>query len=238
MSTNSPSMSLEESPKTLAIVLIDEYPIVRTGLRFFLSQQRADLCISESRSITDFYAMYPQEQPDIMILGIGQDLTNGCLEDLHRAKKWYAMSSIIIYDDSLNMPMIRYYFKIGIMGYLSKQSHPDELNKCISSVINGLPYISTETLIQINAPEEEKKIKSKKSTHLTQNELLIALYLIQGCSISFIAGKVGRKASTISTVKSTIMRKMKVDNIVKLKVALSMPRVMIILLTCLALLYP
>jgi DNA-binding NarL/FixJ family response regulator len=218
----SKSTSIGLEGKTFRVILIDSYPIVRTGIRFFLSQQRTDLCIFESSSIANFHAAHPADRPDIIILGLGHNWVHGCLDDLQCTRKWYHASSIIIYDDTLNMAMIRHYFKMGIMGYLSKQSHPDELNKCISSILTGLHYIGTDTLIQVNTPEEEKKVKEEKSNRLTQREQLIALYLVEGCKTSYIADKVGRKPSTISTTKSTIMRKMNVDNVVKLKIALSM----------------
>jgi DNA-binding NarL/FixJ family response regulator len=154
LSTKRYDKELREPAKALTIAIIDEYPIARTGLRSFLSKQLKNERILESKSIEDFHSRFMEEQPDIIILGIGQNLIKGHLDDLYLAKKWYKMGTIIVYDDSLNLPMIRHCFKIGIGGYLSKQSHPHELIKCIRSVITGLPYISTETLIKVRAPQE------------------------------------------------------------------------------------
>jgi DNA-binding NarL/FixJ family response regulator len=57
---------------------------------------------------------------------------------------------------------------------------------------------------------------------LTNRESEIAKYLSQGMTTSWIANELGRKASTISTIKHSIFKKMKVDNILELRTAIYM----------------
>jgi DNA-binding NarL/FixJ family response regulator len=55
-----------------------------------------------------------------------------------------------------------------------------------------------------------------KINNLSSQEYEIASQLLKGLSTNNIAQKIGRKATTISTIKNNIFKKLEVDNIIKL----------------------
>ena len=200
------------------IVLIDKHPILRTGLAFFLKDHFNEATILESDSVTTFHESYRDQKPDLIILGISQDSTGNNLSFINIVKKKYPKASIVLYDEKPGTSMVFHYLKAGIKGYLSKQNNLTELIDCISDVLKGRRYICNEVLeIILNGNFVEKNTSMDENMSLTSREYEIAQYLSQGMKTSLIAQTLGRKMSTISTIKTNIFKKLDVDNILKLR---------------------
>jgi len=204
----------------LSFVIIDRYPIIRTGIDLFLKNQFTKIHILESDSIVNFLEIYPAYKPDVVILGLNQYPDILKINLVTAAKQAYPTAKLIIYDDILysqlnnnarNMKTIARYMKEGVNGYLSKGNNLSELIDCIHDIFIGKNYISTEKFIQTSQQETAKLPK------LTKREFEIAVYISKGMTTNGIAQKLKRASSTISTTKATIFKKLKVDNVLNLR---------------------
>ncbi|WP_254560962.1 response regulator transcription factor [Dyadobacter diqingensis] len=197
------------------IAIIDKYPIIRNGLRIILTEKYNDLNITEAETFADYYVKYYDLKLDLIILSVEKDI----FSDLNMIKKMDKLEVTILFDDTISSKFISNFFRIGIRGYLSKLAIPSELLRCVSSVFSGQRYVETSSLDSLlsGLGKSAKEERSQTSKLLTNKELQIATYLSEGQKTSWIANKLGRKPSTISTYKNNIYKKMNVDNILDLK---------------------
>jgi len=201
------------------IAIIDEYPIVRSGIQNILKEHFGISRILESNSITSFHDDFEKEIPEMIILSISRQNGNQNIQTIDFIKEFYPKSRIILYDESVDTATVRKYFQSGISGYLCKTGVLTELITCIEKTLRGEPFISSDLLYAIlkDRPVATKNAGQKPQSLLTTREYEIATLLINGKKTSEIAQNLQRKATTISTIKANIFKKMGVTNIVTLR---------------------
>lgn len=204
----------------MTIAIIDKYPILRKGLTYLLKGHFPDLTIIELENITNPGTDRLAQGIDLVIMGLSQPAQAGNLAVINDAKLGYPLAKLIAYDETPDPSMVLKYFSAGVNGYLSKQAPLQKLVDCIDDVLERKRYISQEIMdlvLDVDWFPPSANNPSKKDVHFTPREYQIAQYLVEGMSTSWIASKLNRKCSTISTIKSHIFHKLQVDNIVQLK---------------------
>lgn len=200
------------------IGIIDNFPIVRLGLKFVLKEHYLDAAIVELKS-PSFFSEQKLGADDLIILGMNQAVGADNMNAIAQVKKIYPTARLIGYDECMDPSMVITYMHSGLKGYLIKQMDLIKLKECIEEVSAGRTYISHEIMDSILMAErsaDKHQIQSPIPL-LTAHERKIAHYLTEGMGTNEIANLLGRKASTISTIKSTIFRKLQVENVIKLR---------------------
>jgi len=203
------------------IGIIDNHPVMRTGMKLFLAKHFSEVNILTAETIDCYKILYKQD-PELIILGICQLPNTDNLLQIRNTKRSFPRAKLILYDETTDSINASRYLKVGADGYVYKQTDLKDLLKCIRTVIIGQKYICEQI---IREPQEITQMEFRRIPNekisLSQKQLEIATYLIQGMRTSEIATALGKKVSTISTVKSTIFAKYQVDNILKLRDLLS-----------------
>lgn len=134
-------------------------------------------------------------------------------------KEYYKPEAIIVYNVIFDVKVIRHYFKIRVTGCISRKANESELISCVQDAVDGKRHIGPDfhELILTEVFSKSKFAKSRHNTILSAREFEIALHLCEGQKNSWIAKKLERKPSTISTIKKNIFNKLQIDNIVYLK---------------------
>jgi DNA-binding NarL/FixJ family response regulator len=137
---------------------------------------------------------------------------NDALNKIMAVHEQFPNASLIVYDQRKDYKMTDLYFQIGVAGHLLKKNIGIEIAAAIRAVLSGKHYLcpglSKAVLDSFTAPNA-KGI-------LTEREAQVAKLLVQGKKTSWIASSLQRKASTISSTKQNIFRKMNVDSAVEL----------------------
>jgi DNA-binding NarL/FixJ family response regulator len=221
------------------IALIDNHPIIRTGLGLLIKNNFEKVSIIEAENMDMLANLFPVQVPDLIILGTSQNSGANSLKLVMQTKNAYPASKLIMYDEagatgqqqaaSFPLPydnggsltgsaVILGYLRAGANGYLTKQNELSDLVDCVRDVLKGKRYICSEAFdVLLDKQVAEKSSFQKVSDLLTSREYEIARYLSNGMKTSMIAQKLDRKASTISTTKTNIFKKLEVDNILKLR---------------------
>ena len=210
--------------KTIAI--IDRHPILRTGLDFFIKDHFKEVNILGSENVSAFQQSFPRQNPDLVILGFGEHSNVNSLGFVNMMKKQYPKAALIVYDDKPDASLIVPYLKAGVNGYLSKQNSPNKLIECVDIVLKGKRFVCKEVL-EMMLDEyiiENKAMPANSFPPLTPREFEVAKCLIQGIKTSAIAKMFSRKLGTISAMKTSIFKKLEVDNIVKLRELMAVDR--------------
>lgn len=200
----------------LTIGLIDNYAMMRMGLSIIIKDHFKNPQILEADEPTGLLDSQGFRKPDLMILGLNTVSRDECISSVRDARKCFPTVPMIIYDENQDLNLIVPYFKLGVKGYLLKQNSAAEMISCIESVLMDRQFLCPgllETLLRSLARQSES---APKKTLLTRRESEIATYLSQGMKTSSIASRLGRKPSTISTIKNNIFKKMHVENVMEL----------------------
>lgn len=103
-------------------------------------------------------------------------------------------------------------FRAGIVGFLSKSCSVSEIAEAVNSATGSTPFITDKMAADLFwFLNTEQQLSNHK--HLTNRELDIFALLFYGQTVSKIAKILNLSPKTISTHKSRIMFKLRVDNI-------------------------
>ncbi|MEO5645176.1 MAG: response regulator transcription factor, partial [Bacteroidia bacterium] len=116
----------------------------------------------------------------------------------------YTMASEKIYAEKL--------FHAGVKGFLSKEAKNTELLKAIDVVLRGGIYASDQVLLD----KQSGTNQGNPFTILSNKEMDILAYLVQGKTTKDISNLLNLQLSTISTHKFRIFKKLNVTNVVEL----------------------
>lgn len=200
--------------------------MLHAGLECFFQEHLGEVRMLNSTEIADFHTLYLTTSLDLIILGVNEHFDEANMSFVKRLKTWYPQIPVVVYADELLPYLGLVYLKSGANGYLAKQNSTSELMDCIHKVMNGKQYVCKEVqdfLYDITINKEKKGLR--KPEILTSREYEIANYLSQGMSITDIAGKLGRKITTISTIKTRLFSKLNVRNVINLREAIGIKSV-------------
>jgi len=124
----------------LTIAIIDKYPMIRKGLKYYFHDHFDEVNVLEADSVTSFRNLYPFQNPDLTILGSNNHSDTKSMDLINQLKKLYSGSKIIIYDeqsntDPTNISRDLLYLTAGVNGYLSKQSSAVQMMNCVKMVL-------------------------------------------------------------------------------------------------------
>lgn len=125
----------------MIIAVVDQYPLIRTGLGAYVKVFLPESEISIAESVLDFTTKYPGLVPDLILLAISQGGRSDNIGLIRLVRNQYLDANLIAYDEMADHSRISDYLKEGIKGYLSKQDPLSEIQVCIEAVLSGGQYV-------------------------------------------------------------------------------------------------
>jgi DNA-binding NarL/FixJ family response regulator len=121
--------------------------------------------------------------------------------------------SIIIYDEAPDIHQTIELINLGVNGYISSGDSLEEFKDCVEAVSKNKNYISQNVFRMILHNETPFMHPIAK---LSFREQQIAQFLTDGKKVSEIAVMLKRRPSTISSVKSSVFKKLKINSLIEL----------------------
>ena len=202
----------------MIIAVIDNVPIYRIGTCFLLKSEFPQSVVIESDNLRDLRHSHPLKKFALIVLSI-ESLPETQIEPtIYNLKNAYPAARIVVVGKNLQQDGILHYLSIGIEGYVSNLAGDNEFTTCVTDVNSGKKYINTDTLLRLlNISDGTNRTYEQSEKALSKRECEIAKYLSDGKKNSWIANELNLKASTISTTKATIFKKLFVDDIIQLR---------------------
>jgi len=198
----------------LSILLIDDHPIVRAGLRFLLNDAFTAVKADEADNGNMALRKISQTTYDLVLLDInipGMDsfgLINRILLEIPECK-------ILLFSLVSDYSSLKRFIKSGVMGYLSKNSEGEEILMAVKAVLSGNRYVSKEVM---NAILDDRFFHTNSNPFdlLSEREFEITRRLLTGDTLTTIAQMLNIHTSTVGTHKSKVFGKLNVHNMVEL----------------------
>lgn len=133
------------------------------------------------------------------------------LNYIKKVRTHYPKLKIILIVDNDKTAAI-HYLKKGVNGLLSRKMSKEEFHKAFKAVLNGSTYTSES----INNSILNEISGMNQLSILSPREAQVSEFLVKGLRTSEICCKLNLAPSTVSTMKTSVYRKMKVTNVIEL----------------------
>jgi two-component system, NarL family, invasion response regulator UvrY len=201
-------------PLVKKIIIADDHPLIRRGLKMLINNELNLYDVTEVDNFHDLLRQLSVTDYSHLIL----DLT---LADVNSAEKFsllhkqYPAVAILIYSMHPMEVYGPHLIKLGARGYLNKQSTDDEVINCLKAFFTG-KKCKGEMIYEKDTPKQEVESDQNPFSSLSQRELDVLPYLLNGNSIKEIASALQLKPNTVATFKTRILEKLKVKNVFEL----------------------
>jgi len=193
----------------IRVLIADDHPIVRKGLRQIVAGQ-PDLTVAAECGDGDEALRLVETVPlDVAVLDIGMPRMSG-LEVLSRVRGHYPKLPVLILSGYPESELAMRVIKAGAAGYLNKEMAPEELVAAIRRVAAGRRYVSpkvAELLAGSLAAGD-----SPPHAALSDREYQVLLAIASGRTVTEIAADMALSVKTVSTYRTRVLEKMDMRN--------------------------
>jgi DNA-binding NarL/FixJ family response regulator len=194
----------------IRLVIADDHPVVREGLRRIASEHRHIAVVAEVGNGEDLLNRLIDTEADIVLLDISMP-GRGFLDVLHRVKSDHPRLRVIVLSVHPEEQYAVRALKSGAAGYVTKDRTPWDLVEAILKVHRGGKYVSP-ALAERLASDLEMGREGPPHERLSDREFEVLRLLGVGVSIKAIARGLALDPKTISTYRSRIMHKIQLTS--------------------------
>jgi DNA-binding NarL/FixJ family response regulator len=199
--------------KKNSVLLADDHPFVREGLRSFLSDQSDFDVVAEASTGTEALRLARQHQPDFILLDINMPEMSG-LEVISQLRKTSPGSKILVLTVHNSREYVLHVARSGAHGYILKEAPPDELLDAMKAIQTGQRFYSPAVAGYVVEEYEGKPVGQKPDgSTLTPREVEVLILTAKGKSIKEMADSLNITAATVQTYRVRIMEKLKIHNV-------------------------
>lgn len=192
------------------ILLADDHPIVRKGLRDLLETEANLQVIGEAANGLEVVAMVERLKPDILVLDVVMPGLNG-VEVTQQVLRRSPQTRVIIFSMHADESYVLRALRNGASGYVLKDSSPDELVRAVREVLAGRRYLGpplSERAIETYVQQKAEMATLDRYERLTTREREILHLTLEGYNNTQIAEQLSISPRTVATHRTNMMRKL------------------------------
>ena len=193
------------------IVIIDDHPIVREGLKTFLSLSNQLEIVGEASTADEGLEVVKATQPELVLLDLQLPDYSG-LKLIPKINSLSSKIKIVVLTSFLDEESLREAMQLGAAGFLVKHSGPTALRDGVLAALRGEITLDLEALKLLVTPQ------NNPLKDLTPREKEVLAQVSQGLSNKAIANELGISEKTVKTHMTSILSKLNLKD--RLQVAL------------------
>ncbi len=195
----------------IRIIIIDDHPVVRQGIRSLLSNYEEFSLVGEADNGTDGLALVQSEQPDVILLDIRMPGESGLdtLNNILRQQPGARVLMLTSFDDE---EYVMTALRSGAYGYVLKSVSDDLLTNAIRAVHRGEKVLSSQVTDQVIRYALTDQTKPGASLPLDEEDIAILRLLTQGASNAEIGETLYMSETTVKRKLRTIFETLNVQS--------------------------
>jgi two-component system invasion response regulator UvrY len=190
----------------MRILIADDHPVVRRGLREIVASEHDMVVVGEAKSGDEALDMTRRLEWDVAVLDYAMPGCSGA-ELVREVKRQHPGRPVLVLSILPEEVHAGEVFKAGGAGYINKGSANEDLTSAIRKVVGGGKYVSpafAEKLVSELAEGGDKP----PHTLLSDREYRVMWLIASGKHINEIAAEMRLSPSTISTYRARILKKL------------------------------
>lgn len=206
-------MNSELAPEDqYTIILIDDHPMLRSGVKQLISLEPQLKVIGEASSGQQGIELAEKLDPDLILLDLNMPGMNG-LETLDQLRTRTLSGRVVVFSVSNHEDDVISALKRGADGYLLKDMEPEDLLRSLHQAAAGqVVLIEALTPVLAASLRESRPSSERDVQQLTPRECDILKLIAQGLPNKMIARKLMITESTVKVHVKHLLKKMKLKS--------------------------
>ena len=208
------AVSNRASKRTGKVLLVDDHPVVRHGLRGLINSSGDMEVVGDASSSTEALQALDTANPDLVVVDLSLDEGSG-IELIKQIKSRKPAIKMLVHSMHDERLFAERALRAGAMGYLNKQDSAEQIVDALRQIMRGRVYLSTAmanlVLNRVVRGKEEEADASPVS-RLSDRELEVFTLMGRGLTTRQIAKKLHLSPKTIETHREHIKDKLNISN--------------------------
>jgi two-component system invasion response regulator UvrY len=198
----------------ISVLLVDSHELVRTGIEALLNATEDIAVVGVAKSGEEAVDAMATLSPDVVLMDVnmpgigGIEASRKILQDNPEAK-------IITLSFNNDGPITPQLFKLGVLGFISKNSPVDEMINAIRKVMAGDCYLSADVANNL-ATQGLPGYYESPFSKLSRRESEVVNLILQGKSIKEMSELLILSDKTVNTYRYRLYDKLNIKNDVEL----------------------
>ena len=197
--------------QTIRLLIVDDHPALRCGLVALLQREPDFTVVGEASNGIEAVDLAFSLKPNVILMDLALPKKSG-LQAIHEIHAANADIRILIFTSFSDGEKIIAGIKAGAIGYLIKDSTPQELFNAIRSAAQGKPALNDLIGLSLLHQIQHNQQNDVPSTNLTEREVEILRWMAQGMSNPEIAEKACITEGTVRSHVSNLLSKLGLQN--------------------------
>ena len=195
----------------IRILIADDHMVVRRGLRSLLIPRNGMQVVGEAEDGVEVVELAHSLQPDVILMDVLMPRLNGP-EAIIEIKKENPDARVLVLTSFGEEEKVATAIRAGALGYLLKDSSPDELFDSIRSVYRGNLSLPQHLALKLVHDLGQPKDTAPPEVALTERELDVLKEIAHGRSNQEIAKELSIGITTVRSHVSSLLSKLELSN--------------------------
>jgi len=200
---------------SIRVLIADDHPVVRVGLRNMLLSDHQFEVIAEARDGAEALVLVKKLQPEVLLLDLAMPNMPG-MEALRELTTHETQTRTIVLTGKIEKQEILEALQLGARGVIFKDAAAEHLAACIRAVMQGQYWLDgkpVQNLVQVLRELTAQTAPPPRKTYgLTARELEVVTLITEGCTNKDIATTFGISEETVKRHLTNIFNKLGVGN--------------------------
>ena len=196
------------------LLIADDHAVVRQGLRQLLGLAPEISVAGEAKNGWEVLEQVRGGDFDLLLLDMTMPGPSG-VELIRRVREAAPRLPILVLTMHGESQVAARALKAGAVGYLTKDSEPEQLIAAIRAVVGGARYLAPDLAARM-AFDALAGPDATPAQVLSEREYEVFLLLARGHGVNDIADQLHLSAKTVSTHKSRLMQKLGLESLSQL----------------------